>query len=279
MAGLLTYQSGGIEYAERAGKGPCVVLLHGIGSNAGSFAPLIPHLPADWHVVAWNAPGYGHSAPLQAPWPVALDYAGALAGLLDRLDLGQVLLAGHSLGALTAAAFAVSCRDRVSRLLLASPALGHGMARGGRLSPAAQARIDDLEDLGPEKFAAARAARLVHRSEANPELVARVQSGMAQVRMPGYGQAARMLASGRLLDDAQRLCVPTDVVVGAEDLVTPPQGAERAHAALRPEWRGRCTVLPGAGHAIYQQDPAGFAAALAVLAEPPRQSGKMEVMK
>lgn len=279
MGGFATYRTGGIEYAERAGSGPCLLLLHGIGSNAGSFAPLIPHLPQDWRVIAWNAPGYGGSEPLSGDWPVAFDYAEALAAFMDRLGLGRVMLVGHSLGALIGGAFAASSRNRVSGLLIASPALGHGMARGGVLSPAAGSRIRDLEALGPQAFAAARAARLVHKPEANPELVARVEANMAQVSLPGYGQAARMLASGRLLDDAQRISVPVDVVVGANDAVTPPEGAARVHAALRPEWRGTYTVLPDAGHALYQQDPAGFAAALASLAETVRASGYEEVVK
>lgn len=279
MTELKTYLSDGMEYAERAGTGPVLVLLHGIGSNAASFAPLMPYLPADWRVVIWNAPGYGRSTPLHGEWPVVSDYAEALLGLFDRLKLNDVLLAGHSLGTLVAAAFATTYRERVAKLLLASPALGHGMARGGALSPAAQSRIDDLQTMGADAFAASRASRLVYAPDANPDLVARVERGMAQVQMPGYGQAARMLASGRLLDDAQRLFLPTDVIVGASDRVTPPDGAARAHAALRPQWRGNYTLLPAAGHALYQQDPAGFAAALTVLTEDARESGHMEVMK
>ena len=85
---------------------------------------------------------------------------------------------------------------------------------------------------------------------------------MRQVTLPGYGQAARMLASGRLLDDAERLWVPTDVIVGAADRVTPPEGARRVHDRLPAKARGTYTELPGLGHALYQQDPARFAAAL-----------------
>lgn len=260
--------SGNIEYLERAGRtGPVLVLLHGVGSNAASFSPLLDHLPRDWRLIAWNAPGYGGSAPLEAGWPLALDYAAALRGFLDRLDLERVLLAGHSLGCLMAASFASMHRERVVRLLLGSPALGHGVPRGAALSVAAQARIDDLETLGPDRFAAVRSPRLVYRAEENPEIVRRVRDGMARVSAPGYPQAARMLASGRLIDDAQRLQVPTDVIVGAEDVVTPPDSARRAHAALRDAWRGALTIVPGAGHALYQQAPAAFAAALAALAE------------
>ncbi|WP_071675580.1 alpha/beta fold hydrolase [Nioella nitratireducens] len=260
----------GIEYLERPGTGgPTIMLLHGIGSQAQSFETAIRQLPEDWRVIAWNAPGYGRSEPLAQPCPVALDYAEALQRLIQDLRLTKLVVAGHSLGSLVGAAYAATHRDRVSQLLLASPALGHGMAPG-TLSTAAQARIDDLHTQGPEAFAAARANRLVFRAEQAPELVARVQQAMSQVTSPGYDAAVRMLASGRLLDDAVRLLVPTDVIVGAEDVVTPPDGARRVHATLHAAARGRLTLVPGCGHALYQQCPAAFAGALTEMMETAR---------
>ncbi len=268
MSGWQTHTTGGIEYLDRPGDGPALVLLHGIGSQAASFSTLLPHLDPALRVVAWNAPGYGKSTPLAQDWPVAADYSRALERLLDALGLERVTLLGHSLGTLMGASFAAARRERVARLILAAPALGHGVPRGGTLSSAAQSRIDDLQRLGAEAFAEARAARLLHAPEKNPEALDLVRSTMSKVSLPGYGQAARMLASGRLLDDAERLSVPTDVIVGAEDRVTPPDGARRAHAALRGAARGRLTLLPEAGHAIYQQAPARFAAALELTPEP-----------
>jgi pimeloyl-ACP methyl ester carboxylesterase len=262
------HTSAGIDYCERPGAGPALVLLHGIGSNAESFAGLVPLLPADWLVIAWNAPGYGGSEPLAGDWPVAADYAAALAEFLDRIGLDRVVLAGHSLGALMAAAFAAERPGRVARLVLASPALGHGVARGAALSPASQDRIDDLARLGPAAFARARAPRLVYRGEANARLVAAVEAGMARVRSPGYDQASRMLASGRLLEDAARLAVLTDVIVGEEDVVTPAESARRLHAAIPAAVRGRLVEVPAAGHALYTQAPFAFAQALAPHATP-----------
>ena len=256
------HTSEGIAYLERPGNGPVLVLLHGIGSNAASFTPLLAHLPATARVIAWNARGYGGSEPLTQVWPQAQDYAAALEGFLDRVKVPQCALLGHSLGALIAAAFVAGRADRVTHLTLAAPAIGHGVAPGEVLSAPAQARIDDLERLGADAFAAARAPRLVHRPEDNPAALKLVQAAMRQVTLPGYGQAARMLASGRLLDDAERLWVPTDVIVGAADRVTPPEGARRVHDRLPAKARGTYTELPGLGHALYQQDPARFAAAL-----------------
>ncbi len=171
-------------------------------------------------------------------------------------------LAGHSLGALMAAAYAADRPGRVERLILASPALGHGVTPGAPLSAASQDRIDDLARLGPEAFAKARAPRLVFRAGANPKLVAAVEAAMSRVSSPGYDQAARMLASGRLIDDAPRLAVPTDVIIGEEDVVTPPEGARRLHAALPLAVRGRLTEVPAAGHALYTQAPYDFAQAM-----------------
>ena len=55
-----------------------VVLLHGIGSHAHSFVPLMQALGGAPSQLAWNAPGYGESKPLTVKWPDASDYAKAL---------------------------------------------------------------------------------------------------------------------------------------------------------------------------------------------------------
>jgi pimeloyl-ACP methyl ester carboxylesterase len=186
--------------------------------------------------------------------------------MLDELGVRRVTLLGHSLGALMAASFSAARRDRVDHLVLASPALGHGIPRGNVLSASAQARIDDLEIEGPEEFAARRAARLVFEPEQNAAHVEAVRRAMSQVRLPGYAQAARMLSAGRLLDDLAQITVPTDVIVGAADAITPPDGARRAHETLRTPWRGRFIELPRSGHAIAQENPAALARLL--VAEP-----------
>ncbi|MGR3661879.1 MAG: alpha/beta fold hydrolase [Paracoccaceae bacterium] len=262
MAKFLTYQSGSIEYLERFGAAQTVMLLHGIGSNAASFTPLLEHLPDDWRVLAWNAPGYGNSSPLVAEWPVAADYADALLGLFNRLDLAAPFLIGHSLGCLIAAAFARAYPTRLSHMLLASPALGHGISVDHKLSTAAQSRIDDLALLGAEEFARKRAPRLVANPAKNPETVARVAKGMSQVKNPGYNQATHMLASGNLLNDIAATPCVTDILVGTDDIITPPEAAQKAHSVLPKNMRGTLTELPDTGHAIYQQDPTECAGVL-----------------
>lgn len=243
-----------------AGARP-LVLLHGIGSNARSFAGLMAALPSR-ETIAWDAPGYAQSAPLAMEWPSQDDYVARLADLLDRLGVPTIDLLGHSFGALVAGRFAVRHPARVDRLALASAALGYGTAPGQPLAPAAANRLDALLDEGAAAFAAKRGPRLVHtRSDQN--LIAQVVTAMSEVKMPGYAQASRMLSCADLVADAASITTPALVFVGDHDEVTPPANCRRLFEALcraAPALPHRFETIAGAGHAVPQERPGEVAA-------------------
>ena len=83
-------EAAGIRYLERKGKGTPLVLLHGIGSNASSFSELMSALPDNLRVIAWHAPGYSGSTPLETEWPRAVDYADKLSVVLQALNMSAV---------------------------------------------------------------------------------------------------------------------------------------------------------------------------------------------
>jgi len=264
MSELKIQKSDGISFIEREGSGPSVVFLHGIGSNAGSFRSVFDHLPSSCHLLAWNAPGYGDSDPLRPDWPTATAYAEALAKFLKARDLGSVILVGHSLGTLIAAAFARTYPDQVSHLILVSCAAGYGVPVGGDMPASVAARISDLETLGPKDFARTRAPRLVHQPAQYPDVVARVEDAMSKVTRSGYAQAVRMLASGSLNDTLRDLQGPCSFITGTEDQVTPPDqtfAAATAWAESRGETPGM-ERIEQAGHAVYMQQPDAFAKTL-----------------
>lgn len=240
-----------------------LVLLHGIGSNAASWEKVLAALDPRIEAVAWDAPGYGASAPLGPTAPRPADYAARLREVLDAMTVSRITLAGHSLGALFASSFAAGSPERVSALALLSPALGYRIAAGHRLPERLQARIDELNRLGAEEFAASRSKRLVYRPEDKPEVLAGVRRAMAAVHAAGYAQAVRALGAGDLLADAPRILAPAIVAVGTQDVVTPPENARAACAALS---RGeRLIEVPEAGHALPQEAPDAVAALLATL--------------
>jgi pimeloyl-ACP methyl ester carboxylesterase len=258
----------GIDLVRRTGTKVAfpLVLLHGIGSNAASFGALMDALSSDRVVVAWNAPGYGHSERLPADAPTPEDYAAALARLLDALDMPRVALLGHSLGCLFAARFAARHPERVAALALISPALGYAVAPGAALPASVQGRIDELQTLGPERFAESRAPRLVGDPDARPDVVAAVRRGMAAVDPQGYAQAVRALGAGDLCSDIARVRAPSLVAVGTADRVTPPANARTAHAAFA-SGLAAYREVEGAGHALPQEQPEALAALLSSLLE------------
>lgn len=259
QADIARANAAGIGYLRRSGDGERMplVLLHGIGSNSESFAPFMESLAPQIDCVAWNAPGYGASQPVTPALPVPRDYADALSSFLDTLALMRVVVLGHSLGCLFATSFAAAYPDRVAALILLSPALGYRVPSGGALPPAVQARIDEVEALGPKAFAAKRAPRLVYDVTGKPQVVAAVERAMAAINPAGYAQAVHALGAGDLLADAANVTAPALVAVGAEDVVTPPDRARAAAAAL-PHATG-CHVIPAVGHALPQEAPQAVA--------------------
>lgn len=242
-----------------AGRGHALplVLLHGIGSNAGAWAGQLAALSQGRRVIAWNAPGYEGSTPLDDDAPSPSAYAGALGELLDGLGVERCVLVGQSLGAIMATAFALDHPDRVERLILTSPAIGYDIPVNGLLPAGIAERISDMTTLGPAAMAEKRYARLL-TPRAGPDAHDAVRTAMAEATLRGYTQASRLLAHSNLLAMVAALRPAVDVIWGAEDVITPPEACRRvAQAAGAPEHE-----LPGLGHAAATEDPTAFNVAL-----------------
>lgn len=242
-----------IVYRE-CGSGPAVLLLHGIGSGACSWELLSSLLLQRLRVIAWDAPGYGDSDALAEAQPSANDYAHALHGLVDALDLRRFVLVGHSLGAMIAAAYAAAHPQHVHTLLLADPAQGYARAAPAARERARSERVRLLSTLGPEQYALQRAPGLL-RPHPTSEALQAVQAAMRRLRPAGFEQACTMLANDDIWRYLPRWSGSTRVVSGDLDTITPP--ADVSALALR--IKAPLRLLPGAGHASYLDAPASFA--------------------
>jgi pimeloyl-ACP methyl ester carboxylesterase len=244
--------SKGISYRE-SGRGRAVVLLHGIGASSAAWLHQLESLDG-FRLIAWDAPGYGESEPLQAEKPFPKDYAAALAAFLDRLLLKDALIVGNSLGCLMAGAYMKDHGDKVRGALLVSPAGGYG----GDEKMFAQ-RKQALDELGPEGMAEKRSPALLG-SKATPEALALIQWSQRRIHREGYLQASWCLAQGRLADDARHFRKKVLVVCGTEDRITPEPGC-KAVASAFPDSEYRS--LPAIGHCAQIEDPAGVNAMIA----------------
>lgn len=242
------------------GTGPALVCLHGIGSGAASWLDTALALAADARVIAWDAPGYGASTPLQPAAPKASDYAARLHALLDALQIERCVLVGHSLGALTAAAASRATMPghaRIARLVLISPARGYGAPdRAAQAARVRSERLDTLDQLGVAGMAAQRSDRLLSDG-ASASARQWVRWNMGQLDPQGYRQAVELLCGDDLLGHLPP-AMPVQVFCGAADVITPPSAcAEVAQACGVP-----LALIPGAGHASYVEQPLAVAAVL-----------------
>jgi pimeloyl-ACP methyl ester carboxylesterase len=96
------------------GDGPSLLLVHGSGMSASTWAPLMPHLGTH-RLIALDLPGFGLSDPFDyGNRPLRSHAVAQLTSLLDALDLERVPIIGTSLGGMWALCLAVDAPDRVA---------------------------------------------------------------------------------------------------------------------------------------------------------------------
>ena len=234
--------------ANPSALGTPVVLLHGIGSNSGSWLAQLKDLGVR-RLLAWNAPGYESSTAFDNDIPSAQDYALRLWAWLDALNISTVHLVGHSLGCIVAASAAALAPHRVASLSLLAPAQGYGTADSATRADKRGARLKLLHTLGAAGMAQARGAALLS-PQASDDLKAYAVAMMARVNLRGYTQATELLAGADIASDLAVWCAVPDqaarcaIACGDADPITPPAQC----AALAAKFNLPFTQFPHSGH-------------------------------
>ena len=105
-----------------AGRGPAVVLLHGLGATNASMLPTLVELARDHRVLAPDLPGFGDSGKPTVEYDPTF-FAGWLGAFLDALGLERAILVGNSMGGRIAIELALVAPERVAGLVLYAPSL------------------------------------------------------------------------------------------------------------------------------------------------------------
>jgi len=104
----------------KAGTGPALLLLHGLGCDHTTWAPVIEKLARKYTVIAPDLLGHGQSAKPRADYSVG-GYANGMRDLLTVLNIDKVTVVGHSLGGGVAMQFAYQFPERTERMVLVAP--------------------------------------------------------------------------------------------------------------------------------------------------------------
>ncbi len=251
------------------GSKPPLVMLHGHGGGAAVFAQNFDALSSAYTVYAVDLLGWGRS---DRPAFTGQTAEEAQAWWVDSLDawrqtmgLEQFTLLGHSMGGFVAASYALEHQEHLSHLILVDAG---GMSRpvhpfnGIYYNLPPQRLVRLAGPLGPALLRAARGAEATQNPYPPDALMGYYYQLSAA---PGSGDMAfrKLLGLNEwalpLLDEIERLQLPTTLIWGEEDTLTTPDNAVRAHELLP---ASELILIPGAGHAPYDSFPEQFNAAV-----------------
>jgi 3-oxoadipate enol-lactonase len=240
------------------GHGPLVVFLHGIGGNRRNWEGQVDYFGARFCAVAWDARGYGASD--DSPHSLRFrDYADDLARLLDHLDAARAHLVGLSMGGMILQDFYSRHPDRVATLSLVDTSVGFGSVSQEVRRDFLARRLEPLErGLTPADIAPAVVEVLVAK-DATPEARQRMRASMEALRIDSYKQALHAIVTTDFRAVLPHIHVPTLVIVGEEDVVTPPSDSEFLAQNIP---SATLVTIPGAGHLTNIEKPQAFNAAL-----------------
>jgi len=240
------------------GTGPALLLLHAFPLGLVMWEPQARAFAATHQVIRFDARGFGGSPPGDGLLTMEKIADDAVA-LLDHLGVSQAVACGLSMGGYAAFALVRRYADRLKGLVLADTRAGAD-SDAARAVRAAQA--DTVRKKGSAAIADAVLEKLVGETthKRHPELVARLRETIAASPPRGIADAlAGLAARADSRPTLREVRVPTLVVCGAEDAITPLAESE---ALARGIAGSRLEVVPAAGHLSSLENPEGFNTAL-----------------
>jgi len=248
----------GIDYLSMGDPGsPSLLMLHGIGGSADCFQPQMHAFSDDYHVLAWNMPGYGNSTPLQ---PLTFEtLSESVAQLLADAGISRVHLLGHSLGGMVAQQFIADYPGKVASLTLVATSAAFGGRDGEFQKRFISERLGPLDrGLNMKQLAPSIIDSLIG-VDPDPETLAIARRSMANVPDASYRANMELMVTFDLRKELGNIRVPTLVIAGEKDANAPPPVMEKM-ASFIPNVQFHC--VKGAGHLINLEQPSAFNAIL-----------------
>jgi pimeloyl-ACP methyl ester carboxylesterase len=251
----------------KAGTGPALLLLHGLGCTHRTWLPVLDALAERYTVIAPDLLGHGLSDKPRADYSVG-GYANGMRDLLTLLGVDKVTVVGHSFGGGVAMQFAYQFPERTERLVLvgsgglgpevssaikAITTTGFYQVMGALTLPGVRQAgtfgLRTLSRTGLNQFRDYDEVAEIYESFRDPAARAAIRHVVRAV-VDWQGQIVTM-ADRAYLTEAMPMCV----IWGDQDRVIPVSHAARA-AELAPG--ARVEIVPNAGHFPHKDHPQRF---------------------
>ncbi len=255
-----TVRSNGAElYFEVHGEGPPLVLVMGIGYDSSLWTlAQVPALSKRFQVVIFDNRDVGRSSRAAADYTIA-DMADDTARLMDGLAIDRAHLLGLSMGGMIGQEFALRHSARLDHLVLA----GCGAAPARVVfDPIRTWNWVKANDKSGETFACQQftwlfSTEFLRNEQAVQQTLAMLSKNPHPVGPEAYGRQARAYLQHDALDRLGGIKAPTLVIVGEQDLLTPPHVCREVASGIP---GARYEVIKGAGssHVVAIERPDDF---------------------
>jgi len=239
-----------IHYAQD-GQGTDLILIHGLGGSLHDWDASTPSLSRCHRVLRWDVRGFGNSDRPEGPYTPQL-FARDLAGLVRSLEISAAHVAGISMGGVIAQRFALDYPELMRSLTLISTSSEVGEAARQAWSKMA----DAIEQRGFTANAGF-AERIFAPSfiKSHPQEVQDMAARTAANDPHAYAAAARAIGSFNWTAELSRIRVPTLILQGLEDGLTPPGGSIKLSRGI---FCSRLLMIPDCGHVVPVEKPELF---------------------
>ena len=244
-------------YFDDQGEGEPLILLCGLGGDHRGYGVTTRHFSTRYRVLALDNRDSGRSDRAVEPYSTG-DMAADVAGWMDALGVSTAKVLGHSLGGLVAQELAIQFPEKVQRLVLASTHAGVNPWRRAVI----ESWIISRKTLEPADFSKVTMPWLVAPAffQVKPQVDGLIRFAERNEWPQGPDALARQARAAIEHDARGRLGAircPTLVVVGALDLVNPPEIARELVDGIP---GARLSILDGVGHLPHIEDGARFRA-------------------
>jgi pimeloyl-ACP methyl ester carboxylesterase len=241
-------------YTISRGKGPVLLFSHGVTLSNRVWVKQFEQLPEQgFRCIAFDHRGHGDSKCGTTGHSI-LNLAEDVRTVLERMNLRDVVLVGHSMGGIAMLAFAARypevAAERVRGLVLMSTAAKTFLAGANRLRTLFERMTGgapSAAELMRQRNLGFLLARIGFGRDPQPSHVELVREMIAACERVDSQAAINALVGLDMTADLPNITVPTLILSGSNDLITPPAESRRI-AELIPG--ARLEVFDGAGHML-----------------------------
>jgi 3-oxoadipate enol-lactonase len=262
---MATITANGIEmYYAQSGEGPHLVLIMGLGAHAGAWALNAPAFAKHFRVTVFDNRGAGRTEAPDEPYSMG-QMGDDTAALMDALGIASAHVLGASMGGMVAQELAIRHPEKVERLVIAC-----SRARTGELRRTVAVAQRALWEAGipAESIRAIQSpwgstSAVLQDEGLTLQNLALAAKDPHPIAKHAYLRQLDAVLAHDTLDRLHRITAETLVLVGAEDILTPPSESEELARHIP---NARMQILPRGGHGFSGEYAPQFnAAALAFL--------------